>query len=134
MNPSARDTNGSRSTPELVRSVAVDTAALIRAEADLARHEIVDAITSRLKAAGAIAAAGAIGFLALAFGLAAVVQVLALSVAFWLANLIVALGTLMIALLAVRIGARKTKPPMAPRETVRTVKEEVGWAKELLKH
>lgn len=134
-NGRARAANRDRSTPEIVRSIASDTASLVRAEADLAKHEIVEAISARIKAIGALAVAGGLAFLGLAFGLAAVAQALALTVAVWIANLIVAVGVLFIAGIAAMIGARKSKrPPLAPRETVRTVKEEVEWAKDLLKH
>lgn len=136
MAEAARNTrgDGARSTPEIVRAVATDTTALIKAEAELARHELVEAVTARLKGAGAFAAAGAVAFLAIVFAGAAASQALQAVVSPWLASLIVAGGFALLAIIAAAIGMPKMKnPSLAPQETVRTVKEEVGWAKDQLK-
>lgn len=127
-------TNDGRSTTQLVRDIAGDTTTLVRQQVELARHEIVEAIVARLKAVGALGAAGVMGlytllFLAVAGGLA-----LATAMAAWAAFLIVAGAFAVLALGAALFAKfRMKQPPMAPEETVRTVKEDVEWAKTQLR-
>jgi len=123
-----------RSTPQLVRDIAGDTSALVRKEIELARHEVVEALVARAKAVGALGAAAVMGlytllFLAVAGGLA-----LATTMAAWAAFLIVAGAFAVLALGAVLFAKLRMKtPPIAPEETVRTVKEDVEWAKTQLR-
>lgn len=123
-----------RSTAELLRSIGTETTALFRKEVELAKQEIVEAVTARLKAAGAAAAAGMLGLFVLAFlGLAAAAA-LDNVVRPWASRLIVAGGYLLLAGMGGLFALRRMKhPPMAPEETVRTVKEDVEWAKAQLK-
>ena len=123
-----------RSMPELIKAVATDTSTLVQQEVELARHEIVEALVARAKAAGAFAAGGVMAlyvllFLGVAGGLA-----LATAMAGWAAFLIVAGAFAVLALGAVLFGRFRIKrPPMAPEETKRTVKEDVEWAKTQLR-
>jgi YihY family inner membrane protein len=123
-----------RSTPELIKAIAGDTATLVRKEVELARHEVIEALVARAKAAGAFGAAGILAlfmvvFLGIAGGLA-----LSLVMAAWAAFLIVAGVFLLLALGAVLFAKLRLKaPPMAPEETKRTVKEDVEWAKAQLR-
>ena len=123
-----------RSTPQLVRDIAGDTSALVRKEIELARHEVVEALVARAKAVGALGAAAVMGlymllFLAVAGGLA-----LATTMAAWAAFLIVAGAFAVLSLGAVLFAKFRMKtPPIAPEETVRTVKEDVEWAKTQLR-
>ena len=126
--------NGQRSMPELMRAIATDTSTLVRKEVELARREIMEAVTARLKAAGAMAAAGVMVLMVLVFGGAAAVRALDGRVAPWASPLIVAGGFLILAALAVAIGmARAKRPSLTPEKTVETVKEDVEWAKAQLK-
>lgn len=126
--------NDGRSTPQLVKDIAADTSTLVRQQVELARHEIVEALVARAKAVGALGAAGVMAlymllFLAVAGGLA-----LATTMAGWAAFLIVAGVFAVLALGAVLFAkVRIQRPPMAPEETVRTVKEDVEWAKTQLR-
>lgn len=123
-----------KSTLQLIRSIADDTRTLLQKQVELARQEIVEAVTARLKAAGAMAAAGLLGLFVLGFlGLAAATA-LDHVVAPWLSRVIVAAGFAVIAAIAAAFGMRRMKEPsMAPEETKRTVKEDVEWAKQQLK-
>lgn len=126
--------DGQRSMPELMRAIATDTSTLVRKEVELGRREIMEAVTARLKAAGAMAAAGVMALLVLVFGGAAAVRALDGNVAPWASPLIVAGGFLVIAAVAVAVGmARMKSPSLAPEKTVETVKEDVEWAKAQLK-
>jgi hypothetical protein len=125
---------GDRSVPELLRSIGTETATLIRKEVELGKQELLEAVMARLMAAGAGVAAGVMGLFVLAFlGLAAAAA-LDNVVRPWASRLIVAGGFLLIAAVAGLFAMRKLKKPrLAPNETVRTVKEDVEWAKAQLK-
>jgi hypothetical protein len=121
-------------TPELVGVIAKDVGTLVRKEMELGREELAEAVVARVVALGAIVAAAVVGLLALVFfGLAAAAG-LAGVVPDWAGLLIVA-GVLLVgsggALAVGRMRSRR--PPFAPEETARTVKEDIGWAKEQLK-
>jgi uncharacterized membrane protein YqjE len=123
-----------RSTVELIRDIATDTSTLVRQQIELAKQELMEAVTARLVAAGALAAAGLFGFLFLVFAALAGAAALSLVVPAWAAALIVAGAFLVLAVPAVLFGLRKVKqPPLKPEETVRTVKEDVEWARAQLK-
>ena len=101
---------------------------------ELAKREITEALSARIKAAAAFGAAGAFGFLGLIFGLLAAAAGLSIVVTPWLAALIV-MGSLFVLAGIAGLFAmlRVKKPSMAPTETVRTVKEDVDWARAQLK-
>lgn len=123
-----------QSTLELIRSITTDSATLVRKEIELGRQEIVEAVTARLKAAGAVAVAGILGLMALVFlGLTAATA-LDNVMEPWASRLLVAGGFIILTLAALAFGAMRAKrPAMAPEETKRTVKEDVEWAKAQLK-
>jgi hypothetical protein len=126
--------NGQRSMPELVHAIASDTSTLVRKEVELARQEFMEALTARIKAAGAMGAAAVAVLFALGFAAAAGARALDGVVSGWAARLIVAGGFLLIAAMAAVVGiARAKSPPMKPEKTVETVKEDVEWAKAQLK-
>lgn len=123
-----------RSTVGLVRDIAGDTSTLVRKQVELAKQEVVEGIASKAKGAAALAVAAILGLFVVNFlGLAAAYG-LQLVVAPWLAKLIVAGGFLLLAVIAGLMGLRMMKKrSMAPKETKRTVKEDVEWARTQLK-
>jgi uncharacterized membrane protein YqjE len=123
-----------QSTVQLVRSIASDTGTLVRKEVELAKQEITEAVVARLKAAGAFGAAGVFALVGLIMGAVAATAALALVFSVWLSALIVTGSLFFIAGIAGLFGVfRIKKPSMAPTETVRTVKEDVEWARAQLK-
>jgi uncharacterized membrane protein YqjE len=134
MDDPADRTASDRSMVELLRAIGTETATLVRKEAELARQEIVQAVTARLAAAGAAAAAGLMGLFVLVFLALAAAAALDNVMRPWASRLIVAGGFMVIAAGAGLVTLRKARrPPMKPEETVRTVKEDVEWAKAQLK-
>ena len=122
------------STLELVRGIANDTSTLVRKELELARIEIVEAIVARLKAVGAFGGAGVFGIMGLLFAAAAGAAALSYVVPVWAALLIVMAGLFAIAGAAAMAGiVRMKSPSLVPKETERTIEEDVRWAKEALK-
>jgi hypothetical protein len=124
----------SRSTPELVKAIASDTATLVRKEVELARQEITEALVARAKAGGAFGAAGVMGLYMLLFLAVAGALALALVLPAWAAFLIVGGVFMVFAGGAAMFGRMRIKhASMAPEETKRTVKEDVEWAKTQLR-
>ncbi len=134
MGKAATGSDEARTTPELLRSIATDTGALVRKEVELARQEVVEGVMGKVKAVGAFGAAGVLGFLAVIYlgvSLAASLRIVLPAWAAWLATggafLVLTLG-------AVLFGAIRMKSSsIAPRETRRTVKEDVQWARAQLR-
>jgi putative superfamily III holin-X len=123
-----------RSTVQLVRDIAGDTSTLVRKEIELARQEITEALVSRLKGGAALAVGGMMALFGLIYLGIAAGAALSIVLPRWLAWLIVGGSLLVLAGGAALFGLRKMKkPPMAPEETKRTVKEDVEWAKAQLK-
>jgi predicted phage tail protein len=123
-----------RSTLEIVRDIAAESQTLVRKEVELAKQEVLEAITARVMAAAALAMAGLFGLFVLLFGALAAAAALDLVLPAWAAALIVAGAFLLLAAPAALLGVRRMKaPPLKPEETVRTVKEDVEWARAQLK-
>ena len=123
-----------QSTLELLRSIATDSATLVRKEMELARQEIVEAVNARIKAALSAAAGGVLALMALGFFALTAATALDGVMRPWASRLVVAGVFTVLAIGALAFGAQRAKrPPMAPEETKRTVKEDVEWAKEQLK-
>ena len=119
---------------DLVRDIATQSQTLVRKEVELAKQEILEAVMAKVMAVGALAGAGLFGLFALLFAALAAAAALALVLPAWAAALIVAGGFLLLAVPAALIGIRRMKaPPLKPEETVRTVKEDVEWARAQLK-
>lgn len=129
-----RTEDGQRSTPQLVRSIANDTATLVKKEVELARQELVEAVVARLKAAAAMLAAGMMALLAVIFLASAAAHALENVMRPWAARLVLGGAFLLLALIAAVLGMLRAKgPPMKPEMTVETVKEDIEWAKTQLK-
>jgi membrane protein len=122
------------STVGLVGRVAGDAGTLVRKEIELARQEITEGITARLKGAAAFAAAAVMGLFLLGFMAAAGAAALDLVMPLWAALLIVAGVFLLLALVAVLLGrARMRSPSLAPEKAKANIKEDVEWAKAQLR-
>ena len=131
-------TNGARasrerSTLELVRAIGDDMTTLMRKEVQLAKEEMLEALIARAKAIGAIAVGGVLALLGLWFGALAAVAALALVLPRWASALIVAGAFFVLAMAGLAFAMLRAKrPPLAPVETIRTIKEDVEWSKQQL--
>jgi Putative Actinobacterial Holin-X, holin superfamily III len=120
-----------RPLPELMKTLADQTATLVRQEIDLAKAEFSEKGKKAGQGAGMFGGAGVIGFLALAALTAAAILGLATALPDWLAALIVGLvyaGVAGVLALQGRNKVQEAGPPI-PEQTVDTVKEDVEWAK-----
>jgi YihY family inner membrane protein len=132
--PASEREAAEQSTGELLSGIAADLGTLVRKEMELARHEIVEALVARMKSAAALATAGVFGLVALVFGALAVADLLHDVLPLWLSRGVVCVAFGFVALAALVYGGKKIlRPPLAPVETKRTVKEEVQWARAQLK-
>jgi predicted phage tail protein len=129
-----REMNGEPSTLELVRTIGDDLATLMRKEVELAKEEMLTAILARVKAAAGLAAGGVLGLLGLLFAALGGAAALGLVLPWWAAALIVAGAFWALMVLGLSFAlVRAKRPPMAPTETIRTIKEDVEWSRKQLK-
>lgn len=130
--PSNQD--GKRSMPDLVKSIAGDTATLVRKEVELARQEVVEGIMAKVKGAGAFGVAGFIALLALIFFGITTGTALKIVLEPWAAWLVTAGIFLVLAGMAAAFGiARMKGSSVKPERTRKNVKEDVEWARAQLR-
>jgi uncharacterized membrane protein YqjE len=116
---------------ELLKQLSEETTQLVHQELELAKAELAQKGKQAGLGAGLFGAAAAIGLLAAAALTACFILALDAAMPVWLAALIVAVvyGAVA-ALLALRGRDRvKQATPLAPEQTIETVKEDVEWAK-----
>lgn len=121
-----------RSMAELLRQLSDQTATLVRQELELAKVELTEKGKQAGIGAGMFGAAGVFGFYALGALTAAAILALGLAVSGWLAALIVAaaLGIVAGGLALTGKGRVARGVPLAPEQTVETVKEDVQYTRE----
>ena len=124
-------TRDERSIGQLLGELADETSTLVRQELALARAEVGQKVGRIGRDLGFLAVGGAIayaGFLAI---LGAAVFLLAQVMPLWLAALIVGLVVAGGGYLLVQRGLAALRAvDLAPRRTLRTLKDDVEWAKE----
>jgi hypothetical protein len=121
-----------RSLGELFADLARESSTLVRQELELAKTELAEKATGAARHVGLLAAGGAVayaGFLAI---LAAIVIGLAgLGLPWWLAALIVGVVAVGAGYSLVRKALETLKhESLAPRQTMKTIRDDVQWAKE----
>ena len=124
---SARD----QSTGELFKQLSEQTSTLVRQEVDLAKAELTEKGKQAGVGAGMFGAAGLLGVLGVAVITTAVILLLDNAVADWVAAAIVGAVYLTAAGVVALMGRDRVREatPLAPEQTVETVKEDVQWAK-----
>lgn len=128
-------TNGDRGVGELMRSIATGTGTLVRKEVELARNEVSEAIATRARAFGIVAAGGVFAIVGMIFlGLAASAALATILEPGWLPPLAVGAGFIVLGPVAAWIAFTASKrPKLSLEETRRTIKEDVEWARAQLK-
>ena len=125
-----------KSAGQLMKEVTEDLSTLVRKEIELAKQEIGESISTKVKGAAIIAIAGFLGFFALIFATLALRDGIAdliwgWGTWMWAADLI----TMGILLVFGGIGAlaakRKLTAPFKTELTKKTIKEDLEWAKTL---
>jgi uncharacterized membrane protein YqjE len=123
-----------RSVPDILDDIASNLTQIVQAQFRLAKTELK---VGAQKAAGPGAALGAgvvLAFYGLGFLLLAAVYALSLVIAAWLATLIVGGVLTFTAGILVAIGGTQLKRAhLVPDKTIRTLEEDVQWAKQQVK-
>lgn len=129
-----RTVNGQRSTGELVRSIATDTALLVRKQIELAKQEVAEGIKAKAIGGAALAGAAVFGLIALVF--LGVTMAVALRIVWpaWLAWIVTAVTFLLLAGIVAAVGMSVMKRgKVKPERAKQTVKEDVEWARTQLR-
>lgn len=123
--------NSNKSLGELFSDLSGDLSSLMRKEVQLAKTEMSENISRTVKNAILLVVAAVFVVFALFALIVAAIYGLSTVVAPWLAALIVAGALLVIAGALAMIGLNALKKAsLAPKETVRTLQEDVQWAKQ----
>jgi hypothetical protein len=124
-----------RSLGELLGDLSRQMGKLVQQEIALARTEMTTRVTSVGRDAAMLGAGAALAYAALLVGLITIALVLAeLGLAPWLAFLVVTIVVGAIAAVLIMRGREQLQQAdVAPRETIRTLKDDATWAKEQVK-
>ena len=122
-----------RSVAEVLQGIFGNVEELIRSEFRLAKAETREEVSkvaqfSVMLGAGLVLVVYAVGFLLLT-----IMYALETTLVPWLAALIVAVGVMMVAMVAVSIGRKRMKQVHMPEKTIETMKENVQWAKQQIR-
>lgn len=119
------------STADLLKDLSEQTTRLVRQELELAKAEVSAKGKQVGVGAGMLGGAGLLGLYAVGALTAAAIAALSLSLATWLAALIVAVIWAAAAGVAALIGKKKVRQamPPVPQDSVDSVKEDVRWTK-----
>lgn len=123
-----------RSVPEILESIAFNLTQIVRAEFRLAKSELKEGAEKAAGPGARLGAGVALAFYGSGFLLLAAVYALSLVMAGWLAALIV--GAVLTVAAGILIGAGGMKLKRAnliPDKTIRTLEEDVQWAKQQIK-
>jgi hypothetical protein len=127
---SAEGSPNGKSSGQLIAEIFADASTLVRREIDLARQEITEIVREKATAAGLIAVGVVLGVLVLPFGLFTLYKVLDIWLAGWLAALIVTVFVAVFAAATFLAARRFLKSKFLPEKTIRSVKEDIEWAKD----
>ncbi len=123
-----------RSFAGVVEDIVGNVQGIIRSEVRLAKTEIKEETAKAGRAGGMLGGGAVLGLYALGFALLAGFFALEYVVAPWLAALIVAVVTGIIAAVLASMGWKRLKQAHPrPEKTIDTMKENVQWAKDLTK-
>ena len=123
-----------RSVPEILQDIATNLTQIVRAEFRLAKTELKEG-AGKVAGPGASLSAGVVlALYGLGFLLLAAVNALSLVMAGWLATLIVGGFLAVSAGILISAGGMKLKRiSLTPEKTIRTLEEDVQWAKQQTK-
>lgn len=119
----------------LVSAASRDVSALIRAEVELAKAEVVNEVKTAVKGAVMFVVAAVFGgYLLVMLLLAFAEGLIELGLPRWAGYLVVAGVLVLAAGLLAAIGLRAVKKLKAPERTIETAKDTLAWAKHPTKH
>ncbi len=120
-----------KSAGTLMKEVTEDISTLIRKEVELAKAELGESISAKVKGMVIIAIAASLGFFALIFVLLAIRDLLDLVLPVWAADFGTAAILIMIGGLGALVAKRKLSTPISAELTKLSVKEDVATLRSL---
>ena len=120
-----------KSAGQLMKEVTEDLSTLIRKEIELAKQEVGESISTKVKGAAIIAIAGVLGFFALIFLLLAIRDGFDTFLWTWVADIVTAVVLLAIGAVGALAAKKKLSAPLNTELTKQTIKEDMEWAKNL---
>lgn len=120
-----------KSAGTLIKEVTEDLSTLIRKEIELAKQELGESISARLKGAAIVAVAGVLGFFALIFVLVALRDGLDDLMWTWLADLVTAGILLAVGIAGALFARRKLATPISTELTKQNIKEDIDVVRSL---
>lgn len=120
-----------KSAGRLMKEITEDLSTLVRKEIELAKSELSESISTKVKGVAIIAIVATLGFFALIFVLLALRDGLDEFLWTWLADLATAGILLLIGILGAVIAKKKLATPISTELTKKTVKDDIQWAKSL---
>ncbi|HET7636519.1 MAG TPA: phage holin family protein [Candidatus Limnocylindria bacterium] len=127
-----RDEPRSESIIGLARQLIGGAIGLVRLEVQHGRQEVQERLATTGRGVAFFAAAALFGLLALIAFVALLVLLLALLIPAWLSALIWLLVFVLIGVVLALQGRRRVRNPV-PEETIASVKEDIAWAKRLIR-
>jgi hypothetical protein len=127
-----RDEPRSESIIGLARQLIGGAIGLVRLEVQHGRQEVQERLATTGRGVAFFAAAALFGLLALIAFVALLVLLLALLIPGWLSALIWLLVFVLIGVVLALQGRRRVRNPV-PEETIASVKEDIAWAKRLIR-
>ena len=120
-----------KSAGQLMKEVTEDLSTLIRKEIELAKQEVGESVSTKVKGAAIFAIVGVLGFFALIFLLLAIRDGFDTFLWTWVADIVTAVVLLAIGVVGALIAKKKLSAPLNTELTKQTIKEDVEWAKTL---
>lgn len=125
--------NNGHSLGDLIVEITQDLSRLIRKEIELAKQETAELLRPKLIAGALLAVGVVLGMLLLPFILFTIYLILAIWLPQWVAAAIVTLATAAACGATFLVAKSKLAGKLTPERTIRSLKEDVEWAKNLKK-
>jgi uncharacterized membrane protein YqjE len=123
-----------RSMSEVLQDIVGDVQEIIRYEVRLAKAEITEEGAKTASACKPLGIGLLLALYAVGLILLAIVRALSAVLDGWLASLVVGVAVLVVSMILVRVGRKRLKEvKVVPEKTIRTVKENLQWAKDQIR-
>ena len=123
-----------RSVPEVLGDIITNFEQIVRAEIRLGKTEMKEEAAKAVRPGATLGAGVALGFYGLGFLLLAAVYAMTMVMAAWLAALIVGAVLAIVGLALASTGGKRLKRlHLTPDKTIRSLEENVQWAKQQIK-
>ena len=123
-----------RSTGDLIKGITQDLSTLVTKQIELAKAEVSEILKIKIRAVAMAGLGLILGALMIPLFLLTFIEVIAIWLPRWAATLIVTVVVGLGAGIAFLIAKRYFEKKFVPEKTVKVLKEDVQWARDLRKH